>query len=498
MAITQRLKTNLSIAAIIVASVAAGMVLTADFGWLAGSSAQEITEEGTIPTVALPSFADLAERVMPAVVSITSTEIIEPGQRGRGVDPFDFFFGPRGPQRFPDEQQILPSGGSGFIISPDGYVITNNHVVERASKIEVHYGQGEKTAEAKVVGRDPATDIALLKIDVREALPTVRFGDSDRVRVGDWAIAIGNPLQFENTLTVGVISAKGRALGMSETTRSFENFIQTDAAINRGNSGGPLLNLRGEVVGINTAISGIGQNIGFAVPVNVAKKIYPQLRDQGRVVRGYLGIYIEEVDQRYMEAFDLPGTDGVLVQSVTPDGPADQGGIQRGDVVLRVDDVMIRRSRDLIDYVSDQPPGSRIRVELIRDGEPRTVTVTAGERPADEGLPTVETDDPADSSRSKIGISIQDLTQNTRRMYGIAEDVQGVVIAHVRPVSPAGEAGLLEGDVIVEINGRRVNTAAEVQRIVERAQSGTYLRLYITRTFRSGRPQSSYVPVRVP
>ncbi|HEY0787974.1 MAG TPA: trypsin-like peptidase domain-containing protein, partial [Thermoanaerobaculia bacterium] len=357
------MKRNLSIAAIVVASVAAGMVLTADFGWLPGSSAQQTAQEGTIPAVALPSFADVAERVMPAVVSIRSTEIIRPGQGGEGINPFDFFFGPGRPRPDAEPEAIPQRGlGSGFIISPDGYIITNNHVVGNAERLDVHYDGGEKTARAKVIGRDPATDLALIKIDVDEQLPTVRLGDSARTRVGDWAIAIGSPLQFENTLTVGVVSAKGRSLGLSTETFSFENFIQTDAAINQGNSGGPLLNLRGEVIGINTAISGIGQNIGFAIPVDVAKKVYPQLKESGHVVRGFLGINIDEVDEEFQEALNLPTSDGVLVQGVTSGSPADEAGIERGDVITDVDRIHIRRTRDLIDYVSDQRPGTKVNL----------------------------------------------------------------------------------------------------------------------------------------
>lgn len=495
---TQTLKRNLSIAAIIVASVAAGMVLTADFGWLPGSNAQQRTDEGTIPAVALPSFADVADRVMPAIVSIRSTEIIRPGQGGQ-VNPFDFFFGdPRAPRGSEPEAVPQRGLGSGFIISPDGYIITNNHVVGNAERLDVHYGGGEKTARAKVIGRDAATDLALIKIDVDEQLPTVRLGDSARVRVGDWAIAIGSPLQFENTLTVGVVSAKGRSLGLSAETFSFENFIQTDAAINQGNSGGPLLNLRGEVIGINTAISGIGQNIGFAVPVDVAKKIYPQLKESGRVVRGFLGINIDEVDEEFQQALGLPTSDGVLVQGVTAGSPADKAGIARGDVITDVDEVHVRRTRDLIDYVSDQRPGTKLRLKVIRDRKDRAVTVTAGERPAEgTAAPEGEPND-ADATRSKIGISVQELTPNVRRLYGLGEDVDGVLIAHVRPISPAEEAGLAEGDIIVEINRGPVRSVADVQRAVEGAKSGSRLLLYVTRPARGAAAVSRYVTVAVP
>jgi len=286
------MKRNASIIAIIIASIAFGMILTADLGLMKKSDAQQITQQSTsapLTSVTIPSFASLADRVMPAVVSITTTEVVkESAQRRRGgVDPFDFFF--PDPRKRPnddpeDDERKQVSGGSGFIISPDGYILTNNHVVEGATKVEVHYGPegSATTASAKVIGRDAATDIALIKIESKSALPTVTLGNSDNIRVGDWAIAIGNPLQFENTLTVGVISGRGRSLGINDTTTSFENFIQTDAAINFGNSGGPLLNINGEVVGINTAIRAYAQNLGFATPINIAKTILPQLRDAGK------------------------------------------------------------------------------------------------------------------------------------------------------------------------------------------------------------------------
>src|SRR5438105_6115924 len=321
-----RTKRILSTIAIIIASVAFGIVISADLGLMRKSNAQsapaiQTSSGGAVTSVTIPSFADIASRVAPAVVSITSTEVVKTSdlrRRNFGIDPFDFFFpNPNDSRRRPnsrdqgdnngDDEHAQRSGGSGFIISPDGYILTNNHVVEGATKVDVHYGadadgNGGHTVSAKIVGRDPATDIALLKIDAPGTLPNVPLGDSDRIRKGDWAIAIGNPFQFENTLTVGVISARGRALGLSEQTRSFENFIQTDAAINFGNSGGPLLNINGEVVGINTAIRGGSQGLGFATPINTAKRLLPQLR-QGKVLRGYLGMTISEVTDREKAAF---------------------------------------------------------------------------------------------------------------------------------------------------------------------------------------------------
>src|SRR5437016_8488946 len=396
----QSTKRILSTVAIIIASVAFGIVVSADLGLMKKSNAQSSpiqTSSGPVVSVTIPSFADVAARVMPAVVSITSTEVIKTSDLRRNhpfVDPFEFFFpdpqGRRQPRRpqspdDEDEERKQVAGSSGFIISPDGYILTNNHVVEGASKVQVHYGADENgngghTVDAKIVGRDPSTDIALLKIDATN-LPNIGLGDSDRIRKGDWAIAIGNPFQFENTLTAGVISAKARSLGLSEATRSFENFIQTDAAINFGNSGGPLVNINGEVVGINTAIRGGGaQGIGFATPINTAKRLLPMLKS-GKVTRGYLGMGIRDVDDQAKEGFGLSEARGALVQRVEPGKPADQAGVKAGDVVIDVDGHPVNTNRDLIDYVSYLPVGSTVKITLIRDGQRKTVTAKTAERP---------------------------------------------------------------------------------------------------------------------
>ena len=498
-----QLKQGASIAAIVIASVAAGMVLTADLGWTRKSEAQQTmpTAQGAVPAVTIPSFADVAARVMPAVVSISTEEVVR-GRRFRSLDPFDFFLPPD--QRRPrdedeepgGEEHLQRSGGSGFIISPDGYILTNNHVVEDATRVTVHYGEDENRVQAKVIGRDPATDIALIKIDVKGSLPTVRLGDSNGVRVGDWAIAIGNPLGMANTLTVGVISAKGRQIGISEATNSFENFIQTDAAINFGNSGGPLLNINGEVIGINTAVRSYAQNIGFATPVNTAKNIYPQLKERGKVVRGYLGIRIDEIDDRKQEAFGLSSRDGVLVQSVDPNTPAEKAGLRNGDVILRVDDVEIKHTRDLIDYVSSKAPGSNVRLQIIRDGNRRTLNVQTDERPG-FGEEEERTSRP-EPTRDRLGISAQPLSQANRERYGIDQNVDGLLVMSVKEVSPAGEAGLAEGDVIREVNGQPVRTTEELRQVVERARPGQYLRFYVTRPGRGGRSLSSFIIVQMP
>src|SRR5688572_4929799 len=354
---TQSTKRILSTIAIVIASVAFGILISADLGLMQKSNAQTVAQPatGTVSSVTIPSFADVAARVMPAVVSIRSTEIVKMSDRQRrnfGIDPFEFFFpDPSDPNRRrapgdatpdDDDERAERSGGSGFIISPDGYIVTNNHVIEGATKVEVHYGSDEngnggRTVTAKIVGRDAATDLALLKIDTEQQLPSIRLGDSERIRKGDWAIAIGHPFTFENTLTVGVVSAKGRSLGLSDESRSFENFIQTDAAINFGNSGGPLLNIAGEVIGINTAIRGGGaQGIGFATPINTAKTLLPQLKT-GKVTRGYLGMTITDVNDETREAFNLPEARGALVQFVEEGKPAQKAGIRHGDVIVEID-----------------------------------------------------------------------------------------------------------------------------------------------------------------
>jgi len=502
-------KRTISVAAIAIASAVGGMVLTADLGLAPKSNAQQTmqTPTGAVASVTIPSFADVAERVMPSVVSITTTEVVREGARrpggggGGGVDPFDFFF--PDPRRQPrqqdgDDERKEVSGGSGFIISSDGYILTNNHVVEGATKVEVHYGD-DRRADAKVIGRDPATDLALIKINVDEQLPAVRLGDSDKIRVGDWALAIGNPLQFENTLTVGVISAKGRSLGISAETSSFENFIQTDAAINFGNSGGPLLNIQGEVIGINTAIRAMAQNLGFATPVNVAKKIYPQLKAKGKVTRGYLGIRVEEIDETKKAAFELPNNRGAFVQRVEEGQPAEKAGIRHGDVLIKVDNMDIRRTRDLIDYVSDQPPGTNVKITLIRDGRQTSVNAKTTDRPAAAGDTEEDETAPAGPARNRIGMSIQELSAGSRQMYGLDDSLRGVLVTSVKEVSAAGDGGLLEGDVVTEMNGRKVSTTAQFREVVDSAKSGQYLRMYVTRTARRGGQSTSFFAiVRVP
>jgi len=513
----QSTKRILSTIAIIIASIAFGVIISADLGIMRKSNAQSTptitTSQGApVTTVTIPSFADVAARVMPAVVSITTTEIVKTSDLRRqhpfGIDPFDFFPNPQRPRgrnnddNDGDDERRQVSGGSGFIISPDGYILTNNHVVEGATRVQVHYGADENgngghTVNARIIGRDPATDIALVKIDVNQPLPNIPLGDSDHIRKGDWAIAVGNPFQFENTLTVGVISAKGRALGLSEQTRSFENFIQTDAAINFGNSGGPLLNIAGEVIGINTAIRGNAQGLGFATPIATAKRLLPQLK-QGKVTRGYLGMQIQEVTDQIAQAFGLNETRGALVQSVEPGKPAAQAGLQAGDVIVEIDGRPIRNNRELIDYISYQPVGTNVQVTVLRNGQRRTLTAKTAQRPI-EGEPTDESEkNDAGPTRNKLGISTDELTPRLRQMYGIDDSLRGVVVTSVKEVSAAGEANINEGDVISEVQGEKVNSVDQFRAAVDRVKSGQYIRMYVTTPARGGRSFSGYRVLQVP
>jgi serine protease Do len=505
---SQSTKRILSTIAIVIASVAFGVLVSADLGLMRKSSAQSAMQApaGAVTAVTIPSFADVASRVAPAVVSIESTEIVRGSdmrRRNGGTDPFEFFFpDPRRRGQEEDDERREQSGGSGFIISNDGYILTNNHVVEGAAKVEVVYGEdengnGARRTTAKIVGRDPATDLALLKIDLGNQLPFVPLGDSDRIRKGDWAIAIGNPFQFENTLTVGVISAKGRSLGLSRETSSFENFIQTDAAINFGNSGGPLLNIAGEVIGINTAIRGGAQGLGFATPINTAKRLIPQLK-QGKVTRGYLGMQISDVNEETKEAFSLPEARGALVQIVEPGKPADKAGIQHGDVIVEVDGKPIRNNRELIDQISYLPVGSNVKITLIRNGERRVVTAKTAERPLDSDE-TEEEETAIEPTRNKLGMSVSDITPTWRQQFSIPDNLQGVVVTSVKNVSAAGEANISEGDVISEVQGQRVASVEQFRQSIDRFKTGQRIRMYVTSPARgTGGGGAGYRILQVP
>ena len=500
----------ISLTVLLAGAVVFGMILAGSLDLTRGASAEKAAAAPTAATghgpaaLGLPSFADLAEEVIPAVVSVRSTDIVKPDKRrtpfhnfGGEGNPFDYFFGPGGPKRGQqdeEEDRKELSGGTGFIIEPEGYILTNNHVVENADKVEVLYGEKDDIYNAKVIGRDPATDLALLKIEGSKPFPVVKMGDSDRLRVGDWAMAIGDPLNFEKTVTVGVISGKGRQAGLSRATQSFEKLIQTDAAINFGNSGGPLVNIRGEVIGINTAISRFAQNIGFAVPINEAKRLLPQLK-KGKVVRGFLGVTVRSLDKDLQEAFGLKSTDGVLVESVEKGMPGDKAGLKHGDVIVKVDDQPTKINRDLIDYISSKAPGSKVTVTFIRDGKERTSVASLETRAIDGEKPAPAPEEEKEA-KEKIGITLKSLDPTLRRGYQIDKAAQkGVVITHVKPVSPAADANLAEGDVILEVNGVEISSVDDYQAEVKKAAKSKWIRFYILRS--QPRPQSFIAAVKV-
>jgi serine protease Do len=460
----------------------------------------EVPQQVTGPqAMALPGFADLAEAVSPAVVSIASTTIAEEAEGG-GSDPFEYFFGPRGRRDGEGEREPRrsDSGGSGFVISSDGLVVTNHHVIEGATAVRVQLNGREYDAEVK--GFDQATDLALLQIDTDGPLAHLALGNSDVLRVGDWVMAIGSPFRLENSVTVGVVSAKGRQINISAATSSFENFIQTDAAINFGNSGGPLVNLQGEVIGINTAINWNSENIGFAVPVNVLRQILPQLREEGRVRRGYLGIGIEDVDHDSAEAFGLDSAEGVLVNSVAPETPAEASDLRVGDIILGVDGRSVENTRSLIDYVSAQGPDSTIKLDVLRSGKRLDKAVELMERPSANAAAQA----PPEEEKSGIewlGLRYQDLTPGSKSQHGIGDDVSGVWITGVAPTSPFYDEGVRAETaihVITEVNGESVDGVEAFERIVRSAEAGSRLRIYIRRFTRGGEGPPVFVFPRVP
>jgi serine protease Do len=490
--------------ALVLGAIVFGMILAGALDLTApGNTSPDPAPQIEVPEYVggIPSFADLAERVSPAVASIeASTFERSPGRRQ--TDPFEFFFGPRRrdqdsrPEE--DDEFRSDSGGSGFVISADGLVITNNHVIRGADQVRVRLG--DETHDAEVVGSDPATDIALLKIDAGRQLDYLRLGDSTQLRVGDWVMAIGSPQGLTNSVTVGVVSAKDRRINISQETASFEDFIQTDAAINFGNSGGPLINLSGEVVGINTAINWGSENIGFAVPVNILQQVLPQLRDTGRVRRGFLGIGVTDLTQRSAEAFGLDSTDGVIVTEVRPGLPAEKAGIEHGDIILKVDDEKVSNTRELIEYVSAQGPDATVRMEILRDGKRSTKKVELTERPS-EGGPSDEPESPDESQIEWLGLRYQDLTPGLRSMHGLPEDLEGVWISEVSPRSPLYDEGVRSGEiinVITEVNGATVGDVEEFENLVRGMESGSRMRIYIRRFARGQEIQPLFVFPAVP
>lgn len=422
-------------------------------------------QSGTLPRVApaqqadgIPTLAPLIEAVRPTVVGVTTR--VDKGAQAdsRALDDFwRRFFGEDVPHGFGPPPSPRQGIGSGVIIDAAGLVITNNHVVEGADEVRVRTAD-EKEYTAEVVGRDPETDIAVLRLqDVEGQLPAARLGSSDSLRVGDFVVAIGNPFGLELTVTSGIISAKARIIGAGP----YDDFLQTDAAINPGNSGGPLFDLRGNVVGINTAIVATGAGIGFAVPVDLIRGLLPQLLEAGRVVRGYLGVAIQDLTPELAEAMNIRTPVGALVASIETNAPA-EGKLQVGDVVLAVEGERVDGAAALSRRVAQFPPGKEVLLRVLRDGKERNIRVPLGERPSSL-TPQLEGED--QDTEGALGLALQDLPPELARQLGISG---GALIADLRPGSRAAEAGLIPGDVIVQADRQEVRSASDLAEIVRR------------------------------
>jgi serine protease Do len=446
-------------------------LLGAALGFLAGGGGQ-VPAPGGPPGFggAPPSFADVVARANAAVVHIDVIEDERADPHAGLVDAPALDLPRRGE-------------GSGFIVDADGYILTNHHLVPGPGRIRVRLAD-KSEMPARLVGSDPSTDLALLKVEAR-GLPTVRLGDSDRLRVGDWVCAVGNPLEFDHTVTVGVVSSKGRKI----FNQSFDAYIQTDAAINPGNSGGPLLNLEGDAVGINAAVSSEAQGIGFAVPINVARAVMAQLREQGRVRRGYLGIQLHELDPDLARMIGLGEGRGALVVDVIEGEPAAVAGLRRWDVVRAVAGQAVEDGDALVRTVSALPPGSEVRIDLVRDGSPLALVARVGEREEEEEAPG-EAAAPAKPARKgdALGLAVANLPVAARRDLGVPRDRIGVVIREVLGADPGADS-LEEGDLVVEVNRRPTPDVASYRRVVEALSPGEPAWLYVYRP----RPRGSFL-----
>ncbi len=451
------------------AGLGALMLVGAAGGWYALAPRAEARIVDVMPAMVAAdgsgSYADLMQKVMPAVVTVRSERMVQQTMAPMDDDLLRRFFGDRMPEmpRAPQSPRRAGGLGSGVVVDTDGYILTNHHVVEGAQKLRVEFNDG-RTVDARLVGTDKPSDLAVLKVELN-GLPTVALGNSDTARVGDVVFAVGNPLGIGQTATMGIVSAKGRVTGMGDG--SFEDFIQTDASINQGNSGGALINTRGELIGINAQIlSPVGYNIGigFSIPSNMARKVMDQLIENGQVRRGMLGVTVQGIDADMAKSLGLEKAGGAIVSEVQPGSPAEKAGLQTGDVVLALNDTPIDSSNALRNQVAPLGPGASVTLSISRNGEKKELATTLAELPSNgDAAPT-----PAAAKESTWGLAIQPLTPELSRELG--KDARGVVVAGVNPGSPAADAGLQKGDVIRRVNGREVESAESLKSALD--QSG--------------------------
>ncbi len=462
------LRTVILVAAV---SILAGILLTARFDITDLTTAQSFWKEpGQRSTAAYgpPDLVELAKKLSPTVVNISTTHVVKekPGPFPEFKGPFDDFFGDD-LNRFPDQQPKefkRQSLGSGFIINKDGYILTNYHVIENAAEIIVTMAESKKEFKAKAVGSDQKLDIALIKIKVNEDLPIAVLGNSDESQIGEWVMAIGNPFGLGGTVTKGIVSQKGRVIGAGP----YDNFIQTDASINPGNSGGPLFNMRGEVVGINTAIIAGGQGIGFATPINMAKDVLVQLKEKGKVTRGWIGVSIQELTPELARSFGVKELKGALVSTVSPGDPADKAGIKAGDVIVSFGDKPITEMSDLPRIVASTTPGKAVEVKVLRDAQEKQFFVKIGTKTEEAAEEGGQPDEKRPSADKRLGLSVQPITPEIAKKMGVA-DTEGVIITSVRQDSPAWEAGMRRGDIVREIDRKKVKNAKDYNRVVAEA-----------------------------
>ncbi len=442
---------------------------------------------GTTPAVntahaftAPESFSELAEAARPGVVNIRTVKTIKGGSpvfrhffgnpHGDNRNPFDEFFGPfqgDGQQRDFKQRSL----GSGFLIDGDGFIVTNNHVIEDADQIKVILAD-DKEFDAELVGRDPKTDLALIRIKGANNLKPLEFGNSEKLKVGTWVVAIGSPFGLEQTVTAGIVSAKGRIIGSGP----YDDFIQTDASINPGNSGGPLLNMDGEVVGINTAIIASGQGIGFAIPINMAKGIIDQLKDKGEVTRGWLGVGIQDLTPELADYYGMKAQKGVLVTQVFEGDPADKAGIKVNDIILSVDGQKVTTGRELSGMIANTPVGSQTTVELIRDGKTETLSVTLAKRDDEEKTLATQSRD-----NDELGIEVTDLDSDVARRFGIEANENGVLVTDVKDDSLARQADVRPGDIIKEVNRTVVKDRKDFVQLMKKNEKSETIQMLVKR-----------------